>query len=222
MVVSTLIASIRDIISDPDGTRWNDTRLIELIDEAQKDICKQTKVLRTTKHLVAHPDQANYSLPEDMRLLSRVLYNGVRLVFKSHDELDKLSTSWESDTGTPKYVVFDKLDRGILKLYPIPDFTENVPFELADATLMTIYYVQNPTTLVADTDDLQLDDSYKTLIEFYVSGKLLRSDQDSQNREFGGEQFQLYTLEIGEMKKEASVDFKTEASIHLTPYRVGA
>ena len=49
--ISSIIIRTRDTLADPEGDRWSDERLLRLIDEAQKDICRRAKLLRTKKNI---------------------------------------------------------------------------------------------------------------------------------------------------------------------------
>lgn len=118
--ITEILTRARDTLADPNKERWTDERLIRLIDEAQKDICRRAKLLREKSEQGIYPNQGVYKLPSDLLLLDRILFDGEVLPFKSHLELDAKIAKWEEDTGTPECVVYDKQNRRSIKLYPIP------------------------------------------------------------------------------------------------------
>jgi len=118
--ITNIITRVRDTLADSSGDRWSDDKLIRLIDDAQKDICRRAKLLRTKNQVIVKNNEGTINLPDDLLLLDRVLYKGTLLPFKSHLELDSNSTNWENDIGEPKYLVYDKQSKYQAKLYPIP------------------------------------------------------------------------------------------------------
>lgn len=334
--VEEIIVKARDTLADPNGDRWADERLIRLIDEAQKDVCRRAKLLRTRKDIAIYNGRATYTLPSDMLLLDRVLLNGDLLPFKSHLEMDRSLSVWEDDTGMPQYLVYDKQNRQEVKLYPIPanlaadtytfsspgyfedtsyvldafgtitdaptgdsiagdyGFTTDVdyidylfnqdsgtcdPYTFLDAEIdsdygivsvwtteikdtgehdenygvvvgieglsqnsdygvlvslkqdgitvenfdkgdygvttdisetfdsLTVYYLKKPTSITSLGDDIEIDDSFDSALKYYVVGKALRDDMDTQNRTVGNEELQFYDRELRQAIKDDVVDF---------------
>lgn len=120
--IQNILLKVRDTLSDPAGQRWSTDRLLRLVDEAQKDICRQTKVLKGKATINIVPGQYIYSLPTDCITLDRVIYKGTRLPIISHYEMDSLVENWEdeiSETLRIDYIIYDKLAQRTIKLYPI-------------------------------------------------------------------------------------------------------
>lgn len=220
MLVSDIITSVRDTLND-NGTRWEDDKLIRLIDEAQKNICRRTKALRSQVNLVANPGQSSYTLPSNVQLVSRVLYNGDVLKIVSHEQMDDIKRTWATDTGTPKYVITNKMERGIIKLSPIPDFVENDPFDLSKAQLIGLYFIKKPDTLTATTSELELEDQYDYMIKRYVVGNAWRQDLDAQNKQAGNEELAIYEAEIKEIEEEVAKSFVSNNTVYETQYWTG-
>ena len=220
--VQDILTRVRDTLADPSGSRWSDDRLIRLIDEAQKNICRRAKVLRYSKNIVVNPDQSTYTLPSNNQTLSRVLYNNEPLEVISHEQMDfKNGSTWETNTGTPKYAITNKMERGLVKLSPIPDFVENDPFDYAEANILGIYYIKIPDTLDSVDDELEIEELYNTLVKHYVVGYALRDDMDTQNRAFGNEELGLYEAELVQVTKEVAKDFVSNNTVYETSYRGG-
>jgi len=342
-MVSDLLVRIRDTLSDPNGDRWSDARLIRLINQAQRDLTFKARLLRTKYEVPLFNNQAVYDLPDDVLFITRALYNDKNIEFKSHEEMDAYDETWEVATtdNDIKFIVYDKINRGQFKLYPIPnnlsastyifendgyleetfynmddfgvltnvdstgdiiedtfgivadvdltvyscdsietidmplnndfgiagsivdenryfgvsdpslgmvnsitDFTADLDYGLVGyikdegitktiatpndygvtvdildtAGALIIYYIRKPVDIVDITDSLDIDDIWETAIKYYVCGHALRDDMDTQNRQFGAEELQLYSIELKEAMENSSRDF-TKSTQYKTKYR---
>lgn len=126
--VSDILLRARDTLGDVKKERWSDERLIRLIDDGQKDICRRAKLLRTSTDMLVVDGIATYEMPEDFLLLDKVDINNRRTPLIGHTELDKRMSEWVTHRGTPQFIVYDKQDRGKLRIYPIPDFNNSSRF----------------------------------------------------------------------------------------------
>ena len=333
--ISDILIRARDTLADPTGQRWSDERLLRLIDEAQKDICRRAKLLRTKQDIGIYNGKATYDLPDDLLLLDRILLKGKVLPLQSHLQLDKKSDNWEEDKGYPVLAIYDKQSRKKIKLYPIPDnlgadiyifsnpgYFEDIkyiqdnfgvvtsaelgdslssdygittdvdfidyvfntcdtdcdPYYLLDADMnsdygimtelttelketgehdpdfgivvaieglsqnsdygvltslsqdgitienfnseygvttevtetfdsLTVYYLRKPKTIASIDDELDIDDIYDSAIKYYIVGKALRDDMDTQNRTVGNEELKFYDRELAEAIKDDVMDF---------------
>lgn len=120
--VDDIITRVRDSLSDQAGARWSLDRLRRLIDEAQTDIATKALLLRKKVQIKIEADINEYQLPSDAFMLSRVVNSdGDLLPILSHSFMDDEKDAWEIDTGSSiERVVFDKLNPGRIKVYPIP------------------------------------------------------------------------------------------------------
>ena len=121
--IADILTRVRDTLSDPDADRWSDARLLRLIDEAQKDIATKAKLLRTTAQIQLVPDTHTYDLPSEAINIMRITdLEGDKIPMRSHAQMDDINPTWEFDTGLSlEYIVFDKINPGQLKVYPIPE-----------------------------------------------------------------------------------------------------
>lgn len=126
--VSEILLRARDTLGDTKKERWSDARLIRLIDDGQKDICRRAKLLRTSTDLLIVDGIATYAMPDDFLLLDKVDINNTRTPLIGHTELDKRLSEWVTHKGKPQFIVYDKQDRGRLRVYPIPDFNNSSRF----------------------------------------------------------------------------------------------
>lgn len=124
--ISDIIANVRATLSDTAGQRWTTTRILQLIDEAQKDICRQSKILRKKVYLNILPGKGEYQLPTDLIRIERVLHKGKLLSTYSHNEMDSTFGVWEETYGPQlKALVYDKMNTKTVKVYPIPSIDPN-------------------------------------------------------------------------------------------------
>ena len=133
--IEKIIATARLTLADPNKERWPDETLIAIINEAQQDFCLQTRMLHARVDVPITQGKADFTMPSDCWLLTRLLYNNKKLPLKSHQELDRhLTSQWEEDEGKPQAYLYDKCDAQVGKLYPIPDeaLDESI-YEYADS-----------------------------------------------------------------------------------------
>lgn len=279
--ISSIIIRARDTLADPEGDRWSDERLLRLVDEAQKDICRRAKLLRTKKNIPIINGVPSVDLPSDMLLLDRVLYDNIVLPFSSHMEMDEAYGAWEKVEGNPSILVYDKQSRGETKLYPIPinldldtyvftspgyidsgvvidtdpdfgivagieDTTQNIDYGVLTSSdilsyyesfwednlgvttgideglsILTVYYLKKPKDITSMEDSLEIDDIFNSAIKYYVTGKALRDDMDTQNRIVGNEELQFYDRELKEAISDDMMDFTRNNTQYSTKY-IGA
>lgn len=120
--IEKIILKARDTLADPRGERWSNERLLRLLDEAQKDLCRRAKVLRKSVEFIVFDNKAVYDMPEDFLLLDSALLNDTPLNLVGHQDLNTKVDKWETKRGRVTSVVFDKQLRGKIRLYPIPDY----------------------------------------------------------------------------------------------------
>lgn len=259
--ISDIILRARDTLADPTGDRWSDDRLLRLIDEAQKDICRRAKLLRAKATLIVLEGKSIYQMPEDLLLLTRVLIDDKKIDFIDHEKLDELNETWETEIGKIEYIVLDRRNRHILKTYRIPsvsaeneyEFNDNfgiisnltdfeftsdfgilgnivesgfeesiddygIIYDMYESDSITIYYIKKPSNIALITDELEIDSSFDMAIKYYVVGKALRDDMDTQNRVVGNEELQFYTRELNEAMKDDLYDFVRTGKNHIVKY----
>lgn len=150
-----VILKVRDSLSDPSGQRFDDARLLRLLDEGHKTIAAVTGILRTRAELDIVELQNTYLLPGEAHRVLRIVYRGEALPLYSHAQMDKqFATDWELHYGDRvRAIVYDKSSLGSLKVYPIPVAPTNL-----DA-LSSIYGV------LAGSDSIVVADTYGVLTD---------------------------------------------------------
>jgi len=136
--ITDILVKARDTLSDQAAQRWSTERLLRLVDEAQKDICRQTKILKGKTTIAIIPGQYLYSLPSDCLALDRVLFEGNKLPIVSHDTMDSKIENWEDEISSTlriDYIVYDKLAQRKVRIYPIPADTVDVSVDPVGITV---------------------------------------------------------------------------------------
>lgn len=113
MTANDIMTSARNILGDSDKTGWEDSRLLELVGEAQEDICMFAHLYRKEVDIELLKDVKRYSLPEDLFVITRTEIGGVKAPIKSR-------------TQNPDMLIKDDLDKGIIELVNaenLPDIT---------------------------------------------------------------------------------------------------
>lgn len=120
--IETIIQRARYTLADPDKARYSDARLLALLSSAQKDIARQTRILKDTMAIALIPGVAVYDMPEDTWLITRATFDSARIPMVSHDRLDSKYPRWQTDTG-PKVeaLVYDRRNVTKIRVYPIPN-----------------------------------------------------------------------------------------------------
>lgn len=126
--VENILLRVRDTLGDHAKSRWDDELLIRLLNEAQIDICRRAKLLRSQVSQIITDGVSEYEMPEDFLLLDKVDINKVRIPLIGHTELDKNYPKWTTKSGEVKFIVYDKQTRGKIRLFPTPDYRNGSRF----------------------------------------------------------------------------------------------
>jgi len=116
MLVSDIVQSARDRLGDTDKTGWSDERLIRLVNEGQKDICKLTSIYRNKDYISLANRNTFYVLPEDCFNITRLEYMDEQLPIYSREDIDN------SLTVPDVYAIKSNLKKGVLEI--VPEFTD--------------------------------------------------------------------------------------------------
>lgn len=128
--IEKILVRVRDTLADPKGERWSDARLLRLLDEAQKDLCRRAKLLRSKTHFIVFDGQECYQMPDDFLLLDKVYINNEPIPLVGHTDLDNKYGKWDTMRGKVSGIIYDKQMRGNLRLFPIPDYENGDKFKV--------------------------------------------------------------------------------------------
>lgn len=152
--IEKILLRVRDTLADPNGERWSNERLIRLLDEAQKDICRRAKLLRAKTQFIVFDGQEYYQMPDDFLLLDKVYINNQPIPLVGHTDLDAQWDKWDTLKGRVSGVIYDKQRRGKIRLFPIPDYANGDRFKVVPS-YNSYYYgkVRGSYGVVANISD---------------------------------------------------------------------
>lgn len=120
--IEDILKSARYALADPNKERYTDDRLIFALSEAQKDIARQTRLLKAEIDIPLIAGQQEYDLPSDLWMITRAIFNNKRIPLASHDDMDVADLCWFTDYGSKiTALVYDKRNMHKVRVYPIPD-----------------------------------------------------------------------------------------------------
>jgi len=149
--IDDILVRARDSLSDHKKERWSDARLLRLVDEAQKDLARHSKLLKGETTISLLSGIHTYSLPTDLWLITRAAFDDYEIPLLSYDQMDERAkkaalsddrykqserlrgysanygnnyfrTRWEVVTGPEtESLIVDNRDMDEIRLYPIPN-----------------------------------------------------------------------------------------------------
>lgn len=146
--IENIILRARDTLADPNAERYSDSRLLRLLSEGQQDLAVKARLLRRRFDVLPEVGVAEYELPSDAWLITRASFRGCKIRFATYDDMDNsikyisdynsysttgygisVCDDWQTYSALSPYaIIYDRLDQGIVRLYPIPndDLFDNV------------------------------------------------------------------------------------------------
>lgn len=120
--IEKILKAARYSLADPDKQRYTDERLLFAISEGQRDIARNTRLLKGELDLPIVVDKQNYALPTDLWLIDRAHFNERVIPLMSFDRMDKNDCGWYTRYGNRiEALVYDNRNMHTLRVYPRPD-----------------------------------------------------------------------------------------------------
>jgi len=140
------------------------------------------------------------------------------------------------------HIVYDNQQPHIFRVYPIPDDTDlgtgesfnttenpitdsativqpigtssnfDITTEIAPIKILLDFYLNPPAVTLIDDTNLLVPDHFDEAIKHYIAGIVLRDDKDSQNRQFGKEELELFSMTYEVADNMANKDFVDQKS----------
>lgn len=195
-----IVSDLRSEILEPSPTFFSNTRMLTLINLAQNEYVRKTRVLQSFAFTSTIQGQADYPMPADWLGSEKVFYNattdGVTPNWRVLDptNLEKLGqehsnflSTATSMQGAPRlcYVIGTTL-----YLFPRP--------ATSGTNDLFLFYESKPTQLLTLNDSLSIDDSLYPGVRAYVLAKLWKQDSEDAKAK---EEMDNFRLEIGEGRK---------------------
>lgn len=119
MRVPELIAKCREVLKDPKKTRYTDDLLIDYLNMGVQDFIQSTKSYKKNLYMALNDEVATYDFRPFSYEILRVEYNNAKVNSVTMDKLDYMNHNWREEVGEEvDAVIFDKLPRGVLTIYP--------------------------------------------------------------------------------------------------------
>lgn len=184
--VDDLVGQFRSQMDDNvEPYLWDEDRIIDWIDEAQKVFAERTKIFQGSELLtVLAADGGDVTIPSYVLEVRRAKYTGqtAPLEITNFDEISRgalyedygvrVTGNWEEAEGTPSYLVLDvETDKGRL----VPKLAAGV----ADGT-MTIYYARYPLKdVTASSSKIELTDTRHQRLMVVYARAMAYGDHDA-------------------------------------------
>lgn len=259
--IEKILKNARMVLADKDSERWTDEDLLSILDEGHKDLCQHSQILKGRVVLPLSPGNPYFVLPENCWMLTRVTYDNEVLPFVTHTQMDgrkhpSFSGSrptidsvidWETETGEPEAIIYDRRNMNEARVYPIPEADEtteafssvfgvvtaiddpatsapNQPMGVAveeDGTpSLKCYYLQKPEDIIDITDELATPMMFDTALKYYVIGNAFLMDIAEEYQAKGLQQLGFYNRELELANKTTKVDH-VQGAAGRTMYRTG-
>ena len=194
--IESILTRARDTLADPNEERWTDARLIRLLDEAHKDLAKQTKILKGQHTILVEVGVYTYVLPENLWLITRATYADADINLVSYDSMDErvrkdrlseqpndsrergygyssaidysVKRAWQLDEGSEiTALVYDNRNLHDIRVYPIPDAgIADNNYQFTNAGDVS-FYGDELLGVVTDITDYTFNSPFGLLAELY-------------------------------------------------------
>lgn len=231
-LAKAVLRSARYKLSDTDSQRFTVARLLELLNNALKDLSLKTNLLRKTIFVGISDQVVDYDLSSFAFRIHRVEYLDEKVELKSFAEMDAKDKSWQLRRGDkPLAIVLDEQKQANFKLYPIISNAENTHVnytsffgivtyitysdilpvlaegygdmsDLGPAAYLKVYYTGKHVDITDVNTELEMDQMCLEPLGHYVAGHALRDNADTQNRNMGNENLQFYYKLVDEHSAE--------------------
>lgn len=185
--------SVQRTFGDESGVQLEDADLIMWINDAQEEIVKRNKLIKTTATSSTVADQAEYTFPSNDILQIESLHVGgtkINNVPFAQADLDLISDDLAAERGTP--VAWWEWG-GTFTLYPAPSTV--LPIKL--------YYTKRPTRITLLTETLSLPDKFFKQIVDYVLQQAYEMDEEPEMSQMKQAQFENGLLEMADEERAA-------------------
>lgn len=133
--IERILQQSRITLADKQKERWSDEDLISILSDGHQDLCRHSQILHGRVDLFLSVGEQYYTLPDDVWMLTRVTYDDRVLPLISHPDLDDrtlarfnidygldiTASDWETITGEPLAILYDRRNVNEIKVFPIPD-----------------------------------------------------------------------------------------------------
>jgi hypothetical protein len=200
MQAQQIITDVRRELVETSGAYWSDAELLRLINRAESDYVRHTRMLEDSATLSLTAGRIDYPLPSNFITMRAAFFkvestdgtfewkrlNPTNLEKTAQENPNFMNTA-TANRGTPQqYMIWQRS----LYLDVAPD-TDN------DTTLL-IFYKSKPIALTAASQELNIDDSLSEAITAFVLNRAWKKESEKDKAD---EQQEIYDRYVAEGRK---------------------
>lgn len=182
--LTTMLASVRSILDEPNPQFWSNTELTNWINECCANVARKIEWKRAEMDIDITANQQNYTGPTDLIRIYRITFqptedptnNTYTVEFRGMMEMDQIwGINQEWPANYPLYYTTWKVPPTLnIQLYPVPS---------VDGVIQ-VYYYQQITPVAEGSDDVDILEGYEDIVIDYTLYRALRKDADPRWQEF--------------------------------------
>lgn len=179
ITVAQIIQTAGRLLNDIDNTRWSAATLIEYANEAQSAIVTIKPDANPVTSVMRLVQGSKQTIPSGAVSLISVTRNmgndgkvaGEAVTRATTEALSSLLPSWHTiQSGVVQKFTYDSDNKNVFYVFPA---------QPATTTYVEVIYSKRPTTLAAKTDNIELDDEYRSAIVNYIVYRAFSEEIDS-------------------------------------------
>jgi hypothetical protein len=190
-----IVADLRSEVTEPSPTFFSNTRMLTLINLAQNDYVRRTRVLQSFAFTSSIIGQRDYPMPNDWLGSEKVFYNRPSGNIDAWRPLDGTNIE-KMAQESPNFLSSSPSLRGVPSKYYVIGKTLYIfapPLE-AGTNNIYLYYESMPIQLQTLDDSLAIDDSLYPGVRAHVLSKLWRQDNEDVKAD---RELAIYEKEVG-------------------------
>jgi len=138
MTVQEVIRAARARLGDVDKTGWSDDRLLEIINNGQRDMCRRASIYRRMVIVDLANGVSSYTLPHDCYNITRLERDGKQLPIYSREDIGRVKIAAST------YAIKSNLNRSEIEVYPMPTDVPKFNAYVEGTKLPTDKHLRNP------------------------------------------------------------------------------
>lgn len=195
MTGQDVVDDLRGEILEPSPTFFSNARMLKLINLAQNEYVRRTRVLQSFAYTSTVQGQSDYPLPSDWLGSEKVFYNLVTNGTPNWRPLEATNIE-KMGQESPNFLSSDTTTQGYPRKYYIIGKTLYIfPRPMANGSNdIYLFYESKPVQLLTLAGNLSIDDSLYPGIRAYVLSKLWKQDNEPEKAK---EEMDTFKEEIG-------------------------
>lgn len=195
--VQDVLIDVKRTFGDEASIQVSDNDILRWINQAQREILVQNRILRATGTTDVVAGQSEYLLNGlEIIAIQSIHYKGRRLEPKSFQEAEEYIISGDPGTTQTGDPALWYEWGGIINLYPVP--AESIVAGLK------VYYIKEPPQVNDPGDLLSVPNSYYENVLQFVLAKAYELDEDNENANFKLGQFNQRLSDLAEQENQPS------------------